>query len=145
MPTPQTENASLAPRCQHTKLNGDPCGAPALRGKGYCCFRNAALATETYALSLLEDPLSVQLAIMQVVRRIHEDKIDRKSAGLMLYALQIASNNLKRFTDCAPKPPGDNRSGESLACILNEALERETKLAAQQREQGLLNDDEYAA
>jgi hypothetical protein len=39
-----TANANLAPRCQHTKLNGSPCAAPARRGRNYCVFHDAAHA-----------------------------------------------------------------------------------------------------
>ena len=35
MSSARTANANLAPRCQHTKLNGSPCAAPARHGRNY--------------------------------------------------------------------------------------------------------------
>src|SRR5581483_6541508 len=32
----RTDQANRAPHCQHQKLNGSPCGAPALRGRRFC-------------------------------------------------------------------------------------------------------------
>ena len=94
-------------RCHHVKVNGEQCGSPALRGKCYCYFnyrfhhlgaygvkprgpRNASAAL----FPVLEDGNSIQAAVMQVVRLILAKEIDNKEAGLLLYALQIASRNL---------------------------------------------------
>jgi hypothetical protein len=97
-------------RCYHVKVNGEQCGSPALRGKCYCYFhyryhhlgaygvkprgqRNAGAAL----FPVLEDGNSIQAAVMQVIRLILAKEIDNKEAGLLLYALQIASSNLNHL------------------------------------------------
>jgi hypothetical protein len=87
-----------APRCQHTKLNGQPCAAPARKGASYCLFHQEAYAERPdYSLAWVEDAVSLQFAVMQVLRALHVKAIDHKTASLTLYGLQIAALNLKRL------------------------------------------------
>ena len=94
------------PRCQHVKTNGTQCGSPALRRRRLCFFhdriRNQRVADRKslirFDLPLLEDANAVQMALMQVIQRLGSGTMDPKTAGLMLYALQTASINL-RYTD----------------------------------------------
>jgi hypothetical protein len=98
MNSDRTANANLAPRCQHTKLNGAPCAAPARRGRNYCVFHDAAHAKQPDdALRMVEDAMSLQYALFQVMRLLTDKAVDTKRAALMLYALQIAASNLKRL------------------------------------------------
>ena len=98
MITDRTVNANLAPRCQHTKMNGSPCAAPARRGRNYCVFHDAEHAKQPdYALRMIEDAMSLQYALFQVMRLLTDKAVDTKRAALMLYALQIAASNLKRL------------------------------------------------
>jgi len=93
------------PRCQHVKLNGTQCGSPALRRRRYCFFHDkirseqakirASAPAARFALPLLEDANCVQVALMNVIQMLGSGTIDHKTAGLMLYALQTASNNLR--------------------------------------------------
>jgi hypothetical protein len=98
------------PRCEHLKVNGTQCGSPALRRNHFCYFHkhwqetrivlNANRARRGRAaidLPVLEDANSIQVALMQVMRLILSAQIDPKTAGLLLYALQTASSNLKRI------------------------------------------------
>ena len=88
------------PRCQHIKVNGTQCGSPALRGNCHCYFHAhhqlKPANDSAFDFPVLEDANAVQIALMQVIRAIADDKIDSKRAGLLLYALQTASFNLKR-------------------------------------------------
>ena len=97
-------------RCHHVKINGTQCGSPALRGKCYCYFHHNFRHLGTYGapqrplrdpfhgrFPVLEDANSVQAAVMQVIRLILARQIDRKEAGLLLYALQLASCNLRHL------------------------------------------------
>ena len=99
------------PRCQHVKVNGTQCGSPALRSRRHCYFhhrmfdRKKRFAAESqvkprplFSMGLLEDANSVQVAIMQVLQLLGSGQMDPKTAGLMLYGLQTASNNLQ-YTD----------------------------------------------
>jgi hypothetical protein len=97
------------PRCQHIKINGMQCGSPALRRRRHCFFhdrirreqariRAEASAQPTFELPLLEDANCVQVALMKVIQMLASGRMDPKRAGLILYALQTASINL-RHTD----------------------------------------------
>ncbi len=48
-----------------------------------------------FDLPLLEDANSVQIALMKVMQMLGSGQMDHKTAGLMLYALQTASVNLR--------------------------------------------------
>src|SRR6059058_3543934 len=96
------------PRCQHIKTNGTQCGSPAMRNGEYCYFHrrwrmttvdlslNAHHVTTEFVLPVLEDADSIQITLGQIMRMIVCRQVDTKSAGLLLYALQIASANLRR-------------------------------------------------
>jgi len=97
------------PRCAHIKTNGTQCGSPALRERRYCFFHkkwqgqhialNAPASSPLgFTMPVLEDADSVQVALMQVMRLILAGQLDSKAAGLLLYALQTASLNLRRMT-----------------------------------------------
>jgi hypothetical protein len=98
------------PRCEHLKVNGTQCESPALRRNHYCYFHkrwqearivlNANRARRGRAaleLPVLEDANSIQVSLMQIMRLILSGQIDPKTAGLLLYALQTASSNLRRI------------------------------------------------
>ena len=98
-------------RCQHIKTNGQQCGSPAMRAATVCYFHGSLGHTqhltinqagyypspspETLTLPVLEDYESVQMAIMQVLQKLTTGHLDSKTAGLLLYGLQIASSNLR--------------------------------------------------
>jgi hypothetical protein len=97
------------PRCQHVKMNGTQCGSPALRRRRHCFFHErirrerAKIAADLSAqrifdLPLLEDANAVQMALMKVIQMLGAGRLDHKTAGLMLYALQTASVNLRNAT-----------------------------------------------
>jgi hypothetical protein len=101
-------------RCQHIKVNGTQCGSPALRRNRFCFFHkrfqterislnksevNQARARRRAAifdLPVLEDANSIQVSLMQIMRLLALGHLDAKTAGLLLYALQTASINLRR-------------------------------------------------
>ncbi len=90
------------PRCQHVRVNGTQCGSPALRGKRHCYFHSRhqmkPARGSIFDFPTLEDANAIQIALMQVIHAIADGKIENKRAGLLLYALQTASYNLKRTT-----------------------------------------------
>ena len=104
-------------RCRHVKTNGTQCGSPALKGQELCFYhhQNQPGPVELYLdgerycdgsmiLPVFEDAHSIQTVIRQVVQLMLTRRIDRKDAGLMLYALQIASGNLKMMQAEKAKP-----------------------------------------
>src|SRR5436305_4454059 len=105
------------PRCQHLKMNGVQCMSPALRWRRLCFFHNRIqrerkrIAKEEstqrrFDLPLLEDANSVQVGLMKVIQMLGSGRLDHKTAGLMLYALQTASCNL-RNVDLEPSESTD--------------------------------------
>ena len=105
---------SNAPRCQHLKVDGTQCGSPALRRNRFCFFHKrfqeerinisrdrARRGRATLILPVLEDANSIQVSLMQIMRLLAAGQIDARNAGLLLYALQTASFNL-RFTRFEP-------------------------------------------
>jgi hypothetical protein len=105
-----------AARCQHIKVSGIQCGSPALRKKSFCfyhqqnrpmtveCYSEGQYATGEIDLPVFEDAHSIQTVIRQVVQMVLQKRIERKTASLLLYALQIASSNLKRMEHEKPQP-----------------------------------------
>src|ERR1700675_4949238 len=105
-----------AARCRHIKVNGTQCGSPALRSKIFCfyhhkdrplpvpCYSDIEYATGDIDLPIFEDAHSIQAVIRQVVQMVLQKRLERKPASLLLYALQIASPNLKRMELEKPQP-----------------------------------------
>jgi len=97
------------PRCQHLKMNGVQCMSPALKWRRLCFFHNRIRCEQArnakdestqrrFELPLLEDANSVQMALMKVMQMLGSGRLDHKTAGLMLYALQTASCNLRNLS-----------------------------------------------
>jgi hypothetical protein len=99
-----------APVCQHIKTNGTQCGSPALKENDFCFFHDQCrtvtfnyrgmykdYTASEFHLPAFEDVHSVQFTLRQVTELILRHKINEKEAGLLLYAMQIASCNLKRL------------------------------------------------
>ena len=95
------------PRCQHIKMNGTQCGSPALHRRRQCFFHErirrerAKIAKDMstqrrFDLPLLEDANSIQVALMKTIQMLGSGRLDHRTAGLMLYALQTASVNLRQ-------------------------------------------------
>src|SRR3974390_1788777 len=96
----------MVPECHHIKTSGGKCGSPALRGELYCYFHSrpkqrksqprGSLATYLHNdLGNLEDRGAIQHAATKVAKAVAENQIEPRRAGLILYALQIASGNAK--------------------------------------------------
>jgi hypothetical protein len=103
--------------CEYIKPNGEFCGSPALRGRDYCHWHLTFVARRLRAekqeatadrtpleLPPFEDANSIQLSIMMVVDAILHDRIGPKKGNQLLYALQLASNNLKQGVNFQPAP-----------------------------------------
>ncbi len=92
------EQVRRAPRCNHIKSDGVRCGSPAMLNAAYC-YAHTQMHRPSPGLEQLppfEDANGIQCALMQVADAIVRGAIDYKRAALLLYALQIASANLKR-------------------------------------------------
>ncbi len=87
--------AHSAPRCAHVRLNGQPCGSPALQGNTLCYFHDRVQTSPGAPhFPALEDGVAIQCAIMQVVEGLNTGFMSLKTANSLLYALQTAASNL---------------------------------------------------
>jgi hypothetical protein len=137
-----------APRCRHIKVNGTQCGSPAFRNKNFCfyhqrdrpltveCYSEGPYASGEIALPLFEDAHSIQTVIRQVVQMVLQKRLERKTASLLLYALQIASSNLKRMELEKPQPEQvvidlERESETPMAAIIEDEIARESSASAQ--------------
>jgi hypothetical protein len=95
------------PLCRHTKNNGLQCKSPALTTSAFCYNHQKMRRTRrstissgpglsTNVLHPLRHADSIQQALAMVVSGLAAGRIDRKPAGLMIYALQIAISNLRK-------------------------------------------------
>jgi hypothetical protein len=148
------------PRCTHIKTNGTQCGSPALRGRRFCFFHknwqgqrialNAQPASPlSFTMPVLEDADSVQVALMQVMRLILAGQLDPKIAGLLLYALQTASINLRHMklepfhhesVVIDPRAVADNGVDDDAWC--REEFEEEEEVEENEEEEGEDEDGE---
>jgi hypothetical protein len=97
--------------CQHMKVNGERCQSPALRDQKFCYFHDrcspaqidvstsAQFPAAPFFLPVLEDAASIQWGITQVCEHLLNRRLDAKKAGVLLYAMQIASSNLPRMQE----------------------------------------------
>jgi len=93
--------------CRHIKPDGAKCNAAALTGKPYCYFHNSlhllkvrkrspSKKKQLLNLPTLEDGASIQIALTQILSGIGSDSLEPRRAGLLLYGLQIAAQNVQK-------------------------------------------------
>jgi hypothetical protein len=107
------------PLCQHLNVSGKSCGSPAQRHRRFCYFhdesrkrarvsaqrqRNIYPKSNFLQFPVLEDANAIQVALMQTIDGLLDGRLTDRQTGLLLYALQTASANLKRVTLEAEKP-----------------------------------------
>src|SRR5208283_199630 len=124
--------------CEYLKPNGEFCGSPALRGRDYCHWHLTCVARRLSAekqeatqdrtpleLPPLEDANSVQLAVMMVIDAMLHNRVSPRMSGHLLYALQIASSNLKQGVDFHPAKlqDADGKTMTPVRCTQYDALE----------------------
>jgi hypothetical protein len=106
-------------RCQHVKATGTQCESLAMPEKPFCHYhqqwRPMTIMGTKIVLPLLEDAASIQLAITQVTHMLINFMIDHKTASLALYALQVASMNLKRVHEEETRAAKANKIGANKA------------------------------
>ena len=94
----------MYPECRHIMPNGKKCAAPALRGTPFCYFhtnlhriaRRKSNPEDSIEIPALEDRCAIQLTITQILRALVKAEIDPRRGSLLLYGLQIASQNVDR-------------------------------------------------
>jgi len=136
--------AKQAPRCEHVFTDGRCCKAPRVR-KGKLCYAHT-LMEEKRPLELnlppLEDANAVMLWLMDVLRGLAEGRTTEKTAGIMLYGLQLAMVNA-RFTtfqdtdhkEMVRKAPGNRRDRRNRASSPTSGTSTFTAKVAKEEEQ----------
>jgi hypothetical protein len=114
-------------QCRHIRTTGRRCGSPSLRNEHFCYFhqttRRPPDQAEARAIAAgypiepklhfesFEDRPSVQLCLLEVMNRIASGAIEKKLAGILLYGLQIAANNLPREPRATRTAPNQRQAG----------------------------------
>jgi len=113
--------------CRHIKSDGTKCHSHALTEKPFCYFHNRlhrlnakpGTPFDSVELPVLEDRSAIQLALSQVLSALGSARLDSKRAGLFLYGLQIASQNVDRRSDvvpeCTVEDPSSDSEGDEMA------------------------------
>jgi hypothetical protein len=89
--------------CTHIKVNGIPCGCPALRGEQFCYFHQRVVRgvrtppkSRLHPIAIIENEEAIQSSLMEVINALVRNTIDLKRAELILRALHIAVRNVRR-------------------------------------------------
>jgi len=89
--------------CTHIKVNGVPCGSPALRGEVFCYFHQRMIRgvatppkSRLHPIAQIEDEEAIQTSLMEVINALVRNTIDLPRAQLILRALNIAARNAPR-------------------------------------------------
>jgi hypothetical protein len=92
--------ADVAPRCQWVRQDGTSCRSPQMKRHIYCfAHRQMAEARELMLrLPPPEDANAIQIGIMRIQKALIEGTISTKTAGLLLYSMQLALQNVGQTT-----------------------------------------------
>jgi len=89
--------------CSHIKVNGLPCGSPALRRESFCYFHQRMIRgvatppkSRLHPIALIENEEAIQASLMEVINALVRNTIDFRRAQLILRALHIAVKNSPR-------------------------------------------------
>jgi hypothetical protein len=95
-------NMSSVRTCTHIKVNGIPCGSPALRGEQFCYFHKRLFhgvrvpKSRLLQSALLENEEAIQVSIMHLVNQLLTGNMELKRAEIVLRALNTAVRNARR-------------------------------------------------
>jgi hypothetical protein len=107
--------------CRHLFTDGRRCGSRALRHEHFCYYHHTTRHPapkkpinwcgihSEFELTLCEDRSAIQHNIGEILRRIAQNQIDPKRAGLLLYGLQIAAMNLPKEDRTTTRATGNGR------------------------------------
>jgi hypothetical protein len=122
--------------CRHIMPGGRKCDAPALRDMPYCFFhlklhqklhnRRAEAKAETattpvdaeFIVPDIEDRISIQLAISEVIQALASNKITFQRAGRLFYGLQLAAQAVEHtrneYTGYSVRAVSTTENGDEL-------------------------------
>ena len=92
--------ADATPRCRWVRQDGTGCGSPQMKRHIYCFAHKQLAEAQALALMLpaLEDANAIQVGLMRIQKALIDDTISTKKAGLLLYSMQLALQNVGRTT-----------------------------------------------
>lgn len=104
--------------CRHIFTSGRKCQSPSLKDQDFCYFHQSTRraprgnsgsqdqpATAVHTLPPLEDADAIQLALSDVVLALAANRIDPRRAQILIYGLQVASQNNRHRASMAAKEP----------------------------------------
>jgi hypothetical protein len=94
------ELADATPRCRWVRQDGTGCGSPQMKRHIYCFAHKQMAEAQALALMLpaLEDANAIQVGLMRIQKALIDDTISTKKAGLLLYSMQLALQNVGQVT-----------------------------------------------
>jgi hypothetical protein len=108
--------------CRHIFTSGKKCQSPALKDQNFCYFHNnnrkrpapkdqayepyIAPQDTAHHLTPLEDADAIQLALSDIVLALAANRIDPRRAQILIYGLQVASQNHRHRSTMASKETG---------------------------------------
>jgi hypothetical protein len=94
------ELADAAPRCRWVRQDGTACGSPQMKKHIYCFAHRQMMEARALALGLPapEDANAIQVGLMRIQKALIDDTISTKKAGLLLYSMQLALQNVGQTT-----------------------------------------------
>lgn len=105
--------------CRHIMSDGVRCHAPAMRASNFCYyhtknrFRARIGAMEDCEIPIPEDKASIRTSIAQTLNALISKRIDAKTAGLVIYGLQLALHSVPKGICLPPDSVRDmTQSGE---------------------------------
>ena len=97
-----------APRCQHIKTDGIPCGSPALRGEAFCYNHRLIhhpdhpLGVPGYKLPPLECQDDIQLAMRDAIQSFLDKRLTPADARLVIYGISVVAPYACRLRTAYP-------------------------------------------
>jgi hypothetical protein len=92
--------ANATPRCRWVRQDGTSCESPQMKKHIYCFAHRQMMEARALALSLPapEDANAIQIGIMRIQKALIEGTVSTKTAGLLLYSMQLALQNVGQTT-----------------------------------------------
>jgi hypothetical protein len=92
--------ADSAPRCRWVRQDGTTCGSPQMKRHIYCFAHMQMAEAQALALQLpaLEDANAIIIGIMRIQKALIDGTVSTKTAGLLLYSMQLALQAVGKTT-----------------------------------------------
>jgi hypothetical protein len=87
------ERANNANRCEHSRLSGERCAGPALRGQQHCRF-HARLYEAAPSITPIEDHQSLRLALMEIAAKVSDGRLNPAQAKVLLQIFETVGESV---------------------------------------------------